>query len=58
MAIKSFRTYSDTVEANIALTKLQANDIPCFLTNEHMNDLLWHMKVGLGGIRLMLNEDF
>jgi len=21
-----------------------------------MNDLLWHMKVGLGGIRLMLND--
>jgi predicted RNA-binding Zn-ribbon protein involved in translation (DUF1610 family) len=56
MAIKTFSTYSDTVEANIALSKLQANDIACFLTNEQMNDLMWHMKVGLGGVRLMLHD--
>ncbi len=57
MAIRTFRTYSDSVEANIALSKLQANAIPCFLTNERVNDLLWHMKVGLGGIQLMVDEN-
>ena len=56
MAIKTYRIYSDSTEANIALTKLQANDIPCFLTNEQMNDLLWHIKIGLGGVRLMLHD--
>jgi len=56
MAIKTYKTFSDSTEANIALTKLQANNVPCFLTNEQMNDLLWHMKIGLGGVRLMLND--
>lgn len=56
MPIITYKTFSDTSEANIASTKLLANNIPCFLTNEQMNDLLWHMKIGLGGVRLILND--
>lgn len=56
MAIKKYKTFLDSIEANIALTKLQANGIPCFLTNENINDLCWHMKIGLGGVQLMLDE--
>ncbi len=55
--IKIFRVYNESIEANIALTKLQANDVPCFLTNEQMNNLLWHMTFAMGGIRLMVQEE-
>ena len=56
MAIKTFKSFTDSIEANIVLSKLQANSIPCFLTNEHTNDLLWHMNIATGGIRLMLHD--
>jgi hypothetical protein len=31
--------YKSSIEANLAKTKLDANDIPCFLTGENMADL-------------------
>lgn len=34
-----FRAYDTVVEANLAKTKLDAYGIPCFLTEEHMNNL-------------------
>jgi len=55
MALIAFETYYDPVLANIALSKLKANDIPCFLTNEHTTQMLWHMSMAMGGIKLMLN---
>ena len=57
MPIKAFRAYSDATEANIVLGKLQANGVPCFLTNEHTNGLLWHMSIAIGGIQLMLHDN-
>lgn len=57
MSIKPIASYTDSIEANIALSKLQANDIPCFLTNELTNDMLWHMSQAMGGIKLMVHED-
>jgi DNA-directed RNA polymerase subunit RPC12/RpoP len=56
MAVKTFRVYSDAGEANIALSKLKANGVPCFLKDENSHNLLWHLQIALGGIQLMLDE--
>jgi hypothetical protein len=34
-----FRQFDTVIDANIAKTKLDANDIPCFLTEENMSNL-------------------
>jgi hypothetical protein len=34
-----FRQYDTVIDANIAKTRLDANDIPCFLTEENMSNL-------------------
>ncbi len=34
-----YKRFSDAIEANIAKSKLDAHDIPCFLTGEHMASL-------------------
>jgi hypothetical protein len=34
-----FRQYDTVIDANIAKTRLDANDIPCFLTGENMSNL-------------------
>lgn len=34
-----FRHFDTVIDANIAKTKLDANDIPCFLTEENMSSL-------------------
>ena len=57
MNIMTIRTYADSLEANMALNRLQANEIPCFLQGERSNDTMWHISVGLGGIKLMVHED-
>jgi hypothetical protein len=34
-----FRHFDTVIDANIAKTKLDANDVPCFLTEENMSNL-------------------
>jgi hypothetical protein len=38
-AIVVYRQFDSVIEANVAKTKLDAYDIPCFLTNENMAGL-------------------
>lgn len=35
-----FREYETSIDANVAKTKLDAYDVPCFLTQENMNTLM------------------
>lgn len=42
------------MEARIVFSKLQANGIECFLTNENASSLLWHLSVAHGGVNLMM----
>ena len=56
MQYKAFQNFYDPVEANIILNKLQANNINCFLTNEHAASVLWHLSIAHGGVQLMMDE--
>lgn len=42
--------FETVIEANIARTKLEAQDIPCFLTEENLTNMTNHLLSG--GIRL------
>lgn len=35
-----FREYESSINANVAKTKLDAYDVPCFLTQENLNNLM------------------
>ncbi|MBL7838691.1 MAG: hypothetical protein JNJ75_00985 [Cyclobacteriaceae bacterium] len=35
-----FREYESSIDANVAKTKLDAYDVPCFLTQENLNNLM------------------
>lgn len=35
-----FREYENSIDANVAKTKLDAYDVPCFLTQENLNNLM------------------
>ncbi|PLW94450.1 MAG: hypothetical protein C0592_02750 [Marinilabiliales bacterium] len=57
MKVIRLRTYSDSIEANIAKAKLQGEGIACFLTNENFNALQPDFGNRItGGIDLMINE--
>lgn len=52
-----YKTYSSTIEANIALSKLKDNDIPCFLANEASSNILQNYSGIMGsGIQLYIIE--
>lgn len=56
MKVEVFRRYYDPMEANIVLSKLQANEINCVITNENATTLLWPLSIAHGGINLMLDK--
>jgi len=58
MNIQSYQKYYDSVEANIILSKLQANGIPCFMTNEHSATTLWHLTPAHGGVDIMMDRKY
>lgn len=47
-----FRKYDSAIDANLAKTKLDAYGIPCFLTEENLNNLYPLHNVPLFGVRL------
>lgn len=49
-----FRHYETAIDANLAKTKLDANDIPCFLTEENFSTLYIGQSFQLFGVRLHL----
>jgi len=58
MKVIRLRSYSDSIEANIAKAKLQGEGIACFLTNENFNTLQPDFGNRIsGGIDLMINEN-
>lgn len=50
------RTYDTPVMAGLAKAKLDAFDIPCFLTEENMGTLYPFSNAGFSGIRLHVFE--
>ena len=43
-------------QAQIIKTKLEANDIPCFLFNVESFNAMSHLSLAIGGIRIMVLE--
>ncbi|MFN5168862.1 MAG: putative signal transducing protein [Cyclobacteriaceae bacterium] len=48
--------FNTAVMANLAKTKLDAFDIPCFLTDEHFNNLYPFRNELIPGVRLFVFE--
>ncbi len=51
------RKFYDVHEAEIVLTRLQANTIPCFITNSNSAHLLWNMSIAHGGAEIMVHKN-
>ena len=51
-----FRAYDTAVQANLAKTKLDAFGVPCFLTDEHLNNLYPIRNDIFPGVRLYIFE--
>ena len=49
-----FQQFDNVIEANIARTKLDANDIPCFLTDENFVSLYPIRNELFPGVRLSI----
>ena len=41
-------------QAQVIKTKLEANDIPCFLFNVESFNAMSHISLAIGGIRIMI----
>ena len=50
--IVTFESYYNPMEAEIIRAKLEANDIPCFLTDESLGVIYPVYNQGAGGIKL------
>ncbi len=48
--------FYDSTQAHIIKGKLETNDIPCFLFDNHLNGVAWHLNIATGGTRLMINQ--
>jgi hypothetical protein len=51
-----FKRFQNAIEANIAKTKLDANGIPCFLSDENLANLYPTQNLLAIGVRLHLFE--
>ncbi|HET9053040.1 MAG TPA: DUF2007 domain-containing protein [Cyclobacteriaceae bacterium] len=47
-----FKKYDNSIEANLAKTKLDAHGIPCFLSDENLTNLYPLQNTLLFGVRL------
>ncbi|NOT74470.1 MAG: hypothetical protein HOP08_06035 [Cyclobacteriaceae bacterium] len=52
-----YQAYDTVMEANIAKTKLDAYGIPCFLTEENLNNLYPFRNDLFPGVRLFIFEN-
>jgi len=52
--IVTFETYYNPMLAEIIRAKLEANDIPCFLTDESLGTMYPVYNQGAGGIKLKI----
>ncbi len=58
MKLVLLTTIDDSISANLLKSKLESEDIPCVLINEHITDTLTHLKYTAGfGVRVMVFED-
>jgi hypothetical protein len=51
-----FKTFDNPFEANIIKTRLEANGIECFLSNENLKTLAPIFNTSTGGVRLHIFE--
>ncbi|NJR76495.1 MAG: DUF2007 domain-containing protein [Scytonema sp. CRU_2_7] len=49
-------TFNNSIEANLAKQRLEAEGIRSFLANESTVDLAWHLTVAVGWIKLQVHE--
>ena len=51
-------SYSFPFEAHIARSRLESEDIPAFVADEHTINMQWLYSNALGGVRLQVPEEF
>ena len=58
MSLSELATYDNTITASMLKTKLEAEGIPCFLTNEHFTNMMpiYYNMLG-SGVRVMVPTD-
>lgn len=50
-------SFGDSEMASLARIKLEQEQIPATLDNEHAATLLWHLQPAIGGVRVMVPEN-
>lgn len=56
MSWRTVRTFSSVIEAQIAQTKLESEEVECFVRDEHLANILMLYTNALGGVRLDVKE--
>lgn len=51
-------TFDNMVNAHIALGRLHAEDIPAFLSDEHLVQTDWLYSIAVGGIKLQVEPQY
>lgn len=54
--IVTFESYYDPMLAHIVLSRLEDNEIPCFLADEYSLDLRPYLNEALGGVKIKVFE--
>lgn len=57
MELVTLKTFNTPVEAHILKSRLESEDIPCFLTDENMVGLNPLYNVTIGGVKLKINKE-
>ncbi len=58
VTVVTVATFENIVDAHIALGRLQAEGIPCHLSDENLVQADWLYSIAVGGIKLQVEADF
>lgn len=57
MELITLKTFNSIVEAHVLKSKLESEDIHCFLKDETMMGVNPLFNISLGGVKLMINKE-
>ncbi|MES2617142.1 MAG: DUF2007 domain-containing protein [Bacteroidota bacterium] len=57
MELITLKTFNSIIEAHVLKSKLESEDIHCFLKDETMMGINPLFNISLGGVKLMINKE-
>lgn len=56
--METVATFDNIVDAHIALGRLQAENLPAFLNDQHLVQTDWLYSIAVGGIKLQVEPQY